>query len=169
LSTASALKRPGVRAVITAQDVGNALGQVPALPEWIDAGFLAQNAWPRFGEAIARLHAPETEAELLPSAPPRARLAYDELLANQLALAVIDEARRLGYARMRLDTLPAMTEAIPLYRGPGFEPIQAYRFRPVPGPLYPGPEARTGRGSGWTRSRGGSWRTRCRRGRRMTG
>ena len=59
------------------------------MPEWIDARFLAQNAWPAFAEAIARLHAPATEAELLPSAPARARLAYDELLANQLALAVI--------------------------------------------------------------------------------
>ena len=69
--------------------IGNAVGRLPELPEWIDARFLAQNAWPAFAEAIARLHAPATEAELLPSAPARARLAYDELLANQLALAVI--------------------------------------------------------------------------------
>jgi ATP-dependent DNA helicase RecG len=69
--------------------IGNAVGRLPELPEWIDARFLAQNAWPGFAEAIARLHAPATEAELLPSAPARARLAYDELLANQLALAVI--------------------------------------------------------------------------------
>ena len=62
----------------------------PSLPEWIDAGLAgAQNAWPSFAAALARLHAPEAEADLLASTPARARLAYDELLANQLALAVI--------------------------------------------------------------------------------
>jgi ATP-dependent DNA helicase RecG len=69
--------------------VAAALQQVPALPEWSDAAFRAKNAWPSFVDAIAKLHAPEAEADLLPSAPARARLAYDELLANQLALAVI--------------------------------------------------------------------------------
>ena len=69
--------------------IGEALQHLPSLPEWTDAAFLAKQAWPSFAEALARLHAPEAEADLLPSAPARARLAYDELLANQLALAVI--------------------------------------------------------------------------------
>ena len=69
--------------------IGEALARLPSLPEWIDPSFLAQNTWPSFAEALARLHAPESETDLLPSAPARARLAYDELLANQLALAVI--------------------------------------------------------------------------------
>jgi ATP-dependent DNA helicase RecG len=69
--------------------VAGALAQLPDLPEWIDAGFLAKNAWPSFAEAIARLHAPQTADDLLLTAPARARLAYDELLANQLALAII--------------------------------------------------------------------------------
>jgi ATP-dependent DNA helicase RecG len=69
--------------------IGEALGRLPPFPEWIDAGFRAHNAWPSFAEALARLHAPESEADLAPAVPARARLAYDELLANQLALAVI--------------------------------------------------------------------------------
>ena len=69
--------------------IDGALHQIPQLPEWIDPAFLAKQGWPSFGEAITRLHAPQTEADLLPSAPARARLAYDELLANQLALAII--------------------------------------------------------------------------------
>lgn len=69
--------------------IGGALSRIPNLPEWGDAAFLAKKNWPSFGEAIARLHAPDGEADLLPSAPARARLAYDELLANQLALAII--------------------------------------------------------------------------------
>jgi ATP-dependent DNA helicase RecG len=69
--------------------IGEALAHVPSLPEWIDAGLLIKNGWPSFADAMTRLHAPEAEADLLPSSPARTRLAYDELLANQLALAVI--------------------------------------------------------------------------------
>jgi ATP-dependent DNA helicase RecG len=69
--------------------IGEALAQLPPLPEWIDAGLLAKNNWPSFADAVARLHAPEAEADLLSSSAARTRLAYDELLANQLALAVI--------------------------------------------------------------------------------
>ncbi len=78
--------------------IGEALTKLPKLPEWIDADFHAKHEWPAFGEAITRVHAPEAEADLAPSSPARARLAYDELLANQLALAVIRQRlkRRAG-------------------------------------------------------------------------
>jgi ATP-dependent DNA helicase RecG len=69
--------------------IDGALRQIPKLPEWIDPAFLAEQGWPSFGEAIRRLHAPQAEADLLPGAPARARLAYDELLAHQFALAII--------------------------------------------------------------------------------
>ena len=69
--------------------IQSALALLPAFPEWVDAKFLAAQGWPSFAEAIARLHAPQSDADLLPSAPARARLAYDELFANQLALAII--------------------------------------------------------------------------------
>ncbi|MGH6865346.1 MAG: ATP-dependent DNA helicase RecG [Methyloceanibacter sp.] len=69
--------------------IGAALEYMPQLSEWIDPGFLAKRGWPGFREALARLHTPQAEADLAPSAPARMRLAYDELLANQLALAVI--------------------------------------------------------------------------------
>jgi ATP-dependent DNA helicase RecG len=69
--------------------IGEALATLPTFPEWMDEGYRAKNAWSSFADALRRLHAPEGEADLLPSAPARARLAHDELLANQLALAVI--------------------------------------------------------------------------------
>jgi len=69
--------------------IGEALAKLPSLPEWMDGNLRGKNAWPSFADALQRLHAPEAEADLAPSTPARARLAYDELLANQLALAVI--------------------------------------------------------------------------------
>ncbi len=78
-----------------------ALERAPELPEWQDAAFLARQGWPRWREALARLHAPESEADLEPQSPARARLAYDELLAHQLAL----QARR---SRVRAEPAPAI-------------------------------------------------------------
>ncbi len=62
-----------------------ALALLPTLPEWHDPALLRRERWPGFAEALRALQAP---AEL-PDDLPRARLAYDELLAGQVALAVV--------------------------------------------------------------------------------
>lgn len=57
-------------------------------------------------------------------------------LGRRLAVAVMDEARRIGYQRMRLDTLPFLESAIALYRELGFREIPAYHGEPLAGTLF---------------------------------
>jgi putative acetyltransferase len=58
-------------------------------------------------------------------------------LGRQLVDAILNEAREIGYQRMRLDTLPAqMGNAIALYRWVGFREIEPYYNNPVPGALF---------------------------------
>jgi ATP-dependent DNA helicase RecG len=65
--------------------VAEALTRVPALPEWHDSALLAREQWPTFAEALRALHAPVAP----PGQEMRRRLAYDELLAGQVALALV--------------------------------------------------------------------------------
>ena len=74
--------------------VGEALDRTPELPEWQDVAWLAHERFPTFRAALARLHAPEIEADLSPVSPHYRRLAYDELLAQQLAMAQRRAERR---------------------------------------------------------------------------
>ena len=67
-----------------------ALALLPAMPEWADAALLKREGWPGFDAAIRALQQP---TGLLPSAP-RRRLAYDELLAGQIAIALVRARQR---------------------------------------------------------------------------
>ena len=84
----------GLSARLLAKLVRHALDRLPNLPEWQDEDYRARRAWPDFRRALHLAHAPQSEGDLLPLAPARMRLAYDELLANQLALALIRENTR---------------------------------------------------------------------------
>lgn len=80
--TAGLTQKPLQRAI------AGALARRPSLPEWIDPALKAREGWPDWGEALAAAHAPQAAADLSPQSPARLRLAYDELFAHQLTLAL---------------------------------------------------------------------------------
>jgi ATP-dependent DNA helicase RecG len=66
-----------------------ALAKLPDLPEWIEPTLLAQRQWPSFQAAMTALHAPPDMLSLNSESLFRQRLAYDEILASQLAIIMV--------------------------------------------------------------------------------
>jgi ATP-dependent DNA helicase RecG len=77
--------------------VDAALPKLPQLPEWQDASWLATRRWPGFADALRTLHRPGVPDDVRPDGTAWSRLAFDEFLAGQLALALVRaHARRQG-------------------------------------------------------------------------
>lgn len=76
------------------KSVRAAVSRLPDMPEWIDAALLKRQGWPAFADALKRIHAPRDAVDIDPMAPHRLRLAHDEFLAGQLALALTREKMR---------------------------------------------------------------------------
>jgi ATP-dependent DNA helicase RecG len=79
--------------------VATALDRAPDLPEWIDPHLGERRLWPAWAEAVRRVHSPTSEADLSPTEPARERLAYDEVFASQLAVALVRARRRREQGR----------------------------------------------------------------------
>jgi ATP-dependent DNA helicase RecG len=69
--------------------IAQALTRLPALPEWISPDVLSRCSFPPLKEALDRVHVPQELTDILPENPFWSRLAFDELLAGQLALALV--------------------------------------------------------------------------------
>jgi ATP-dependent DNA helicase RecG len=69
--------------------IAQALQKLPNLPEWISPEVLRRCHFPPIAEALTRVHQPAELSDILPDQPFWSRLAFDELLAGQLALALI--------------------------------------------------------------------------------
>ncbi|MDA8230329.1 MAG: ATP-dependent DNA helicase RecG [Magnetospirillum sp.] len=79
----------GLAAKPVGKTVRAALDKAPDLPEWQDSAWHARQHWPGWKEAVAALHHPDAAEAVGADTPARRRLAFDELLANQLALAMV--------------------------------------------------------------------------------
>ena len=89
----------GLSQKVAGKAMMGALQRLPTLPEWLDKDMLSKQDWPSFHEAIIRIHQPEHPIDIKIDAPPRLRLAYDELLAKQLAIAIVRENTRRSKGR----------------------------------------------------------------------
>lgn len=89
----------GVTQRTIAKAMAGALTRAPELQDWIDPALKAREGWPDWHAALAAAHAPASAADLAPSAPARQRLAYDELMAHQLTLALARQSARRGTGR----------------------------------------------------------------------
>jgi len=112
----------GLSQKVARKAVIGALQKLPTLPEWLDEAMIKQQDWPSFHEAILRLHAPEHPADVKVDAPPRLRLAYDELLAKQLAMALVRENTRRAKGRPLVATGQYVDD---LLKGVPFKPTGA--------------------------------------------
>ena len=79
----------GLSTKVLARAAGAAVEALPALPEWISPDLLGERGWPSFAEALRAIHRPGETADALPEGPAWSRLAFDELLASQLALMLV--------------------------------------------------------------------------------
>ena len=84
--------------------VAAALARAPTLAEWIDPALLAREGWPAWAEALRAAHAPRHLGDIAAEAPARQRLAYDELFAHQLTLALARASLRRGKGRASVGT-----------------------------------------------------------------
>jgi ATP-dependent DNA helicase RecG len=102
-----------------------ALQLITPLPEWVDEDLMKRHGWQGFRESLKALHNPQTidlEAEHLP----RKRLAYDELLANQLALALSRRTRQRAQSyRIPVKGKQALLDVLPFTLTAGQQHIVA--------------------------------------------
>ena len=99
--------------------VDGALAKLPDLPEWQDEAWVARERLPPFAQALRALHRPHEPHDIAPESLAWTRLAYDELLAGQLALALMrgHMRRQAGHAHagdghLRAKVLKALPYAL---------------------------------------------------------
>ncbi len=79
----------GISTKVMAKIVRGALERLVELPEWQDKSLLKREDWPTWFDAMNMAHQPKNHIDLQVDSPARQRLAYDEFLANQLALEIM--------------------------------------------------------------------------------
>ncbi|MEO1152319.1 MAG: ATP-dependent DNA helicase RecG [Pseudomonadota bacterium] len=101
--------------------VQGAVDRVPDLGEWIDPPLKTERGWPDWAQALRAAHAPTGPEALSATDPARERLAYDELFAHQLTLALARarDRKRKGVASVATGRLQSKVLAALPYRPTG--------------------------------------------------
>ncbi len=82
----------GLSGKVLGKAMRQVLERVPQLTEWQEPDWLAKRQWPPLREALERLHRPADAGDVSPGGAPWQRLAYDELLAGQIALGLVRQS-----------------------------------------------------------------------------
>ncbi|CAG1003415.1 ATP-dependent DNA helicase RecG [Rhizobiaceae bacterium] len=87
----------GLSAKVLRRAIAQAMARMPTLTEWLDPDVSRRYSFPAFAEALSRLHNPADPLDVSPDAAAWRRLAFDELLAGQLSLALVrSRVRRIA-------------------------------------------------------------------------
>ncbi len=87
----------GLSAKVLRRAIAQALGRLPDLTEWLDPDVARRHSFPAFAEALSHLHHPADPLDVSPDGAAWRRLAYDELLAGQVSLALVrNRVRRIA-------------------------------------------------------------------------
>lgn len=104
----------GLSSKVMAKSIRTAVENLPAMQEWADQNLVAREHWPQFNAAVERIHNPRDALDLEPNTPARRRLAHDELLAGQLALALLRLRLRKSSGKPRVGTSKLTSKLLPL-------------------------------------------------------
>ncbi|MGI9400697.1 MAG: ATP-dependent DNA helicase RecG, partial [Rhizobiaceae bacterium] len=92
----------GLSQKVLQRSIRAAVSILPELPEWIEPELVKRQAWSDFNSSLKRVHEPRDMIDLDPLSPARKRLAHDELLSGQLALALMRERMRKTHGHSRI-------------------------------------------------------------------
>src|SRR3974390_1409877 len=114
-----------------------ALAKLPDLPEWQDEAWVSRERFPSFAIALRHLHRPAEPHDVAPESTAWTRLAYDELLTGQWALALVpaDMRKQAGRGsasegRMRARILKSLPYALTHSQQKALDDITADLARP---------------------------------------
>ncbi|KAB2849475.1 MAG: ATP-dependent DNA helicase RecG [Hyphomicrobiaceae bacterium] len=109
----------GLSGKVLLKSIRGALDLLPVLPEWGEPSLLKQKAWPSLQSALAKLHRPQSPEDPTPTGTAWQRIAYDELLAGQIALALVRQSQKsqrgriiAGDGRLRAKIVAALPFAL---------------------------------------------------------
>ena len=94
----------GLSGKVIRKAIAGALKEAVCLPEWHDPELMKREKWPSFYDALGEAHNPGGTEALEPLSLVRKRLAADELLATQLAVAIVRERTRKKRGRALVST-----------------------------------------------------------------
>lgn len=104
----------GLSSKVMSKSIRSAVETLPKMPEWADKSLVVREHWPNFNDAVMRIHNPRDSVDLDANTPARRRLAHDELLAGQLALALLRLRLRKSSGKARVGTGALTSKLLPL-------------------------------------------------------